>query len=393
MAFGSIGGAFQPVRLFIVGLIPLTITTFTRDSILKKKYAYERYFFIFWLLYGIISLLWIHHLDEGLKEIVYLIINFFGVLSVFSLSSLANKPQESIIKAWILLFVLTLPIAIYELAFDIHLDISYHGSDSYSNLGRGVVAQRFFASVTFGNLNGYNTMLVFITPFLLGMLVRHDEPIKKWKQLLIWILFLFLITIVIVNSSRGAIGAIILIFVIFMFFFLRNIASYIAFLIIFFGVGIGFYLEFKEIFDFLMLKLEMLGLDDEGRRSLIINGYDALIKSNLLGIGASDFMPTMSMIYGMINSSPHNLFLEVFVQYGLIIGLLFLGMFVRIIIQLIKSNSKRNKFIVIAAILSYPLAIIIDSSYLLSASTWLYIASLYIIGDIYFSKKSINLNP
>lgn len=392
MAFGAIGGAFQPVRLFIAGLIPLTITTFSRDSNLQKKYAYERYFFIFWLVYGFVSLTWIHHLDEGLKELAYLIINFFGLLSLVSLSSLANKPYESIVKAWIILFVLTIPIALYELWFDVHLNVSAHGSDSYSNFGRGVVARRFFASVTFGNLNGYNTMLTFITPFLLGALIKHDGPVKKWNQVLIWLLFLILIYIIIMNSSRGAIGAIIIIFVIFMFYYLRNIQSYIVFLILFLGAGIALYIEFKEIFDFLMLKLELQGLDDEGRSSLIANGYDALINSNLIGIGASDFMPTMSRIYGMTNSSPHNLFLEVFVQYGFVIGVLFLGMFVGIIKRHTKSQSKRNKFIVIAALLSFPLATIIDSAYLLSAPTWLYIASIYVVGDVYFSKKTININ-
>lgn len=389
MAFGAIGGAFQPVRLFITGLIPLTITTFSRDNTLKKKYSYERYFFIFWLMYGFVSLLWIHHLDEGVKELVYLIINFFGLLSLISLSSLANKPYESIVKAWVLLFIITLPIALYELWFDVHLNISSDSGNSYTNFGRGVVTQRYFTSVTFGNLNGYNALLTFITPFLLGALIKHDGPIKKWNQLLIWILFLLLVYIIIMNSSRGAIGVVIIAFVAFMFYYLRNLQSYIAFLIIFLGAGIALYTQFKDIFDFLLLKLEVQGLDDEGRTSLITNGLDALINSNLLGIGVSDFMPTMSRIYGMVNSSPHNLFLEIFVQYGLVIGILFVGMFIGIFKRHRKSESKRSKFIIIAALLSYPLATIIDSSYLLSVSTWLYIASIYVVGDVYFSKKNI----
>ncbi len=388
LAFGSVGGAFQPVRLFIVGLIPLCTITFSKDDDLLKKYNYERYYFIFWILYGFVSTMWVFHLDESMKELVYLIVNFYGFFSILSLSSRANKPQKSIIKGWMLLFVVTLPIALTELWFDQHLNISYDTSDSYTNFGRGVVTQRIFASVTYGNLNGYNTILTYILPFLLSTLIRDEIKSNKWMTAIYWILSLFLIYIVFSNSSRAAIACVLIAFIVFMFYYLRNIKAFILFLSIFIAVASTLYVKFEELFYFLMLKMEVQGLEDEGRQSLIINGFDALIKSNLFGIGAADFMPTMAREYDMINTSPHNLFLEIIVQYGLVIGLLFLGMIGKIVWRIRKITSKRYKFIIISSLITFPMVTLIDSSYLLGVGTWLYIASLYVIGDVYFSKTS-----
>ena len=176
-----------------------------------------------------------------------------------------------------------------------------------------------------------------------------------------------------------------------MLYTIRNVKSFIIFSIIFLSIGTFLYIEFREVFDFFLLRLELRGLGDKARAELISNGLDALVKSNFFGVGSANFMPTMSKVYGMENSSPHNFLLEVTVQYGLVIGILLIGMFIRIIHRLRNINLRRNKFIVVAALLSYPSASLINSGYLLNTSTWLYIASIYVIGDACFRTKLLTL--
>jgi O-antigen ligase len=134
-------------------------------------------------------------------------------------------------------------------------------------------------------------------------------------------------------------------------------------------------------------RFEAQGFSDEGRTELLTKSWDALMNSNMIGIGAGNFRATMDNVYKLENTSPHNLFLEVGIQYGLIIFLLFIGMFIRLYSKQKANYRNSSKFITIVSLVMLPLTSTIDSSYILSVSIWLFLASLYIIAD-----KNYNVN-
>lgn len=382
--FGGIGGAFQPVRIFIIIFIPATIIFFIKNSSITSRYKYEIATFYIWITYGLFSLIWVINIQESLKEVLYLTLYFFGFFLVVYFSSKANNPKDSIIKGWLLLFLLTIPIALVEIILDIHLPSAYHEENMIMNLGDGQFLQRRFASVTFGNLNGYNTILVYVTPFVIGNLLKNNSSSSNK----IGALFLALILsyLVISNNSRAAFLCLSIILLVLLGYSYKSFKTFfgIIFTII---IVAAYFVYFKsDLFAPILYRMQSQGFEDNSRITLINSGLDALYNSFFIGIGAGNFSPIMEKIYGLNNSSAHNFFLEVLVQYGLIIFILFLGIFSKIIKKNKHNKIKHQHLIVVSSLIIYPFTSIINSGYILDFSTWLFIYSLYIVADIKYDR-------
>lgn len=381
--FGVIGDALQPIRVFVMVCIPFVFLFFTNNKEISGQYLYEQFLFIFWILYGLITLLWVIIPDESIKEILYLTLNFFAFFTIIYFANRALKPQESIIKGWLLLFILTLPIALYELWFDVHLPISVQDEGLLMQYGTDIFERRF-ASITYGNLNGYNTLLSFMMPFIFGYLFK---ALTKLQTIFIWIFAFCLSYIIVMNGSRGAVLCLLVGFVVFAFFFLKGRKSLLIITLIILVSLYLFIYYYNDLFAVILGRLEEQGFSDEGRTEILKNGWDAFINSAMFGIGAGNFMPTMDTIYHLDIIAPHNLFLEVGIQYGLVIFLLFVGMLFRLFLKQKANPNRSAKFIILSSLAMFPLSTIIDSGYILGISIWLFLASLYIIADKQYNLK------
>ena len=389
-AFGGIGDALQPIRIFIIVLIPWILKFILTHKSVVIGYSYEIHVFFIWFVYALISILWVFEPNESIKEVIYLFVNFTGFILLIFLSNNAMQPKESILKGWVWIFIFTLPVALMELIFDKHLSLAYQSENLLMNFGDGIVLQRRFASVTFGNLNGYNTMLMYITPFLFGSLIKNNDFLKFPK--IISLILIVIISIIIgINSSRAAfVGFLIALFV-FVLFYIKNIKTLIGSGVVFTAI-IGFlFFSNNDFFNLLFTRFDTQGLADENRYILVEEGIRELLESGFMGIGAGDFIPTMEKIKNLNNYSSHNFFLEVLVQYGLIIFVLFIGFFIRII-RKNRHNEKRYTYITTACLFMLPLTFSIDSGYILTVSTWIFIASLYIIADYQYNFKKYQDN-
>ena len=189
------------------------------------------------------------------------------------------------------------------------------------------------------------------------------------------------------NGSRGAVLNLLLGFTVFVLYYLKGKKSIIIItLISLFSVFISVY-YFNDLFYLIFGRFEAQGFSDEGRTELLFKSWDALLNTKMIGVGAGNFKATMESVYKLENTAPHNLFLEVGIQYGLLIFLFFIGMFKRLYSKQKANPKNSSKFITIASLVMLPLTSTIDSSYILSISIWLFLASLYIIAD-----KNYNVN-
>jgi len=380
-----VGGSLQPIRIFIIICVPLMLMYSVRNKKFRQLHKYESYFFMLWWIYATMSLLWAIEVDESIKHIFYFAVNFLGFFVILWLADRANEPQQSVVNGWILAFILTIPIAFYELWFDVHLSLSKQESDNLMNFG-GMILQRRFASVTFYNLNGYNTFLCYILPFIASTFFIAQ---KSFKMAINWILLLLLCYLIISNSSRGAVFCLVVGLSVFMFYYLKKgKLIFISLVLIFIVTRYTALLYFEEIFEIISVRLKISGLEDVGRYENITMGLKAVVDSNLFGIGVGNYIPYMERL-GLGISIPHNLFIEIVAQYGVFIFIGFLFILFRIIQSIRKNQSIFNKVIISIGLFTYPFVNIINSGYLLTASTWLYLASLCIIANKYYNKESI----
>jgi len=143
--------------------------------------------------------------------------------------------------------------------------------------------------------------------------------------------------------------------------------------------------QFKPLFDVIALRFATQGFEDVGRLENIRAGWDALLNSNFFGIGTGNYIFVMKNKYHLSNPSPHNLFSELAVQYGIIILFCFILLLFKILKLGLKNKNQINKYFIIISLSIFPISSIIDSSYLLGVPLWMYLASLMIIADKRFN--------
>ena len=382
LALGGIGGALQPIRVFIIICIPFALKYLITRSLIRKHYQYESLFFIFWWIWAVASLFWAIHPDESIKEVFYLAVNFNVLFVIIWLANKAQNPQRSIVQGWIFLFLLTLPIALYELLFDVHLSLSFHDSDVMMNYG-AIIIERRFASVTYGNLNGYNTILCYILPFII---VNFYKTFGKRNSIYYIMLTVLISVIIIWNGSRSAIFALIIgLLLFYLYYSKKSKFTFISVIVLTCVLGYFIFMYFGNIFDVIFSRLQEQGLEDEGRAENIKSGFDALLNSSLLGVGVGNYAPVMEQKYRLEIINPHNMILEIAVQYGIFILIGFLFFIFRIFKKMKQNEDMPNKTLVITALCMFPFAMIIDSSHLLNPYVWVFFASLYIIADAYYN--------
>lgn len=371
LGFGVIGGAFRPIRIVIILCLPFTIKSLSgiqKKDINQHKFVFL--FFMFWISYGILSLFWINDVIEGIKEVVYLLINFIGFFTVVIFAYRANNTHNTIIKGWRFLFLCTMPIAFCELFLNRHLYVN-----SYEDLYAYGGILRRYASVTFGNLNAYNLVIVYALPFVIATVFKELGKIKLISILLISL-------IILMNSSRGAFFCLILVLMIVlsMFFKNNNIVNKKFIWLLLLAPMVLAIKYYDLIIGQIIGRFREESSDGEGYRFRIVEeSFHILEDYNFFGVGSGNFQVIMKEYLNDYNFfSPHNLFLEILVQYGVIISFLFIYLLYRMYKQMKKVFTSYQKFILLSFFITLPISSIINSSYILNSYFWVYLASIYI---------------
>lgn len=390
LIFGLIGNGAQPVRLFIIALSPLLLTdVFVRPHKSLYYYRYECFFLFFWFMWALAFFYKAVDEVESLKSLFYLAIHILGFFEILWAANKATNPQQSIKYGWLTIILLSLPVAAYEFLTDFHLSMSLQdtGNTLYVN---GVHIERPFASVTFGNLNSYNTVLCWSLP---SLFMCNLYPRSKWEQTAGMVLMAFTSIIIIANASRGAILCLALMLMTYVYAYYkfgRNRFLLIAILILAIG-ALVYYLG--ELFMLIIERFSDQGMSDDGRSENLIKGFQAFLDSYGLGIGVGNYEPIMGDVYRVDIPAPHNLFLEVLTCFGLPVACGFLWMFLRLFRIGMREGNPFNKNMLLFCMAATLFAGIIDSTYLMKATTWMFIATSYIYIDPRYNSTNIKQVP
>lgn len=390
LSFGQYGGSFQITRILAVLLMPFVLSL---GRILDGGVKQFSFIYSLFLTYCVFSLLWTSDILLGVKEIIYYIIIGILVAEFLLFSKLSKHPINTISNAWVVSFLLTSVIAIWEISTGNHLSISYteEGKVLRNGIDEALVLQ--FASATFGNYNAYVVFICFSLPFIFFKLGS-----KKWKlkfagifslMVAIWILFM--------NASRGGILTLLVVFVIYLYYLLRRVHHrilYICSIMFILGSFLVVFGEFilNNLFNSLLYRISSGGmLEDTGRVEIWSKALYLSAQNYFLGTGVGSMLASMSLVRSGENPMTHNLFIEIFLQYGAIFLLLFLCFLFKIYKNSIRLEYIPLRSLCISACLSMPFTFVINSNYLTMSSLWIYLFSLYIISkEKIFKERFIN---
>lgn len=371
LASGDIASPLLLSRVISVLFLP-TLLRYVR----KCEYINNlKNFFFFLMGYSIFSLVWTCDFTEGCKGIVYNCVHFALFLEIIVFSRYANNPLKSISTGWMICVFLLSIIAIWEIVTGNHLSLAYEETQSLK-IG-GVITQRMVANGTFINYNSFVKFLCFALPWIF---YRMSIVYKERFNFIITLLTLVLtILTVFINGSRGGLFAIVTVLVIYIFFMPKGKASFIIF-ILFVGCLIFMLLKFGEqIFLVLSMKSEMQGLaSDSSRIEIWTASLKALSCTMGLGSGIGGVSGAIESVSKNIINVPHNMVIEALLEYGLILGLVFIIFIVKLLRKGYILLDKNRRMAVLMSILSMPLYGIINSLYLKSPETFALFSTIFV---------------
>lgn len=373
-AFGAIGVPVTVPR--ILGMLSIPWLIKNLSALRKNCPQYVTIFFIIWFVLSIFSFIWTPDRINGLKFLAYNICSTANFFAIYMFFIKAKNPLKSLTKGWIIFFIATAPVALWEIFSGKHLSISIQDEFTQLSSASGERFKRIFASVTYGNVNTYTLILSYILPFVyFGFLILKRKTIAL-------ISILAIAYFIMLNASRG--GFFCMCISTFMFFIYvwkeKSVNKLvIAVLIICIGVYIA------SILDVLLLQLSTRAENtgglahDDARMFIYDKVLDIFISYIGLGCGIGGIIPAMQSINSLTITAPHNAMLEFLVQYGVIPFAFFAYMYIRVLITVIKSKVSSIKYLGWTCTLISPFLFIINSMYLADTCFWIFISSLLCI--------------
>ena len=367
LIFGVMGGALMPVRILGLLLSPFLFLRINRCWDYVRKYVY---IFLFFLFFCLISLLWTIDTEQASKELFYYPTHFLLFLEILVFSRFSINPLKSLSTSWVLGVGLTLIVALWEIYTGNHLSQSvFDAEDTAMNVG-GQHLERPFASVTFGNFNGYVSYLCLAMPFIFYFILYNQNRIL---QVAVSVIMLFVtVAVMLVNASRGGLLTILIMAAVFLFMTKRSpYKTIMAIAVILFVVF--FVLPQKEtLFFAISLRAQGEGLYvDNSRLEIWANCLQVLSDYLYVGSGIGSALAALKHIDSFYTPLPHNMLIELLMQYGVLFFLMFIVYLIRLFFRGIRSKDKNIKILLLMAIVAFPAYSIIDSRYLLRPDVYI----------------------
>ena len=300
----------------------------------KKKYVPTLLFIFAWYL---LSLFWTPNLQMGLKYNFYIFCGLALTLAIVSFSSNMEK-FDKVFRILCVFFFAEIFIAFLESLTNFRMPISSYSSIAllfgkepinFSDLGTPILYSNFKPPTGFRwNTNDLAICMVLGLPFFMGS--------KKTSLKFFGILAITLI--IAMTASRAVFLALLLSFSVYLFFIKKQIGT----LIFIWVASIALLLSMISLKDSdnprineLANSLEALSLYFSGeidvggsiewRRDLVENGLTAFSKTYGLGLGAGGTVANQELIGPVAGrfTSMHNFWIELLVEGGLLVGIVF----------------------------------------------------------------------
>ena len=375
LAFGAVGGALQLTRLLGIVLFPLLLSYYKNvKHFINSYFVWIAAFYLFCL----VSLAWTPDREEGIKELFYYFVHFVLFFEIVVFSKKANNATRSISRGWLWAVSLTLIVAFWEFTTDNHLSYAYDDSDLMMNGGDGIVVQRLFASVTFGNPNAYVTFLCFSFPFLL-----YNLLVSPNIKTTIWSLASIILTIItlLLDASRGGILAMGIMGAIFIIMTPKSRHFNILIVMIVILLGVVLYAYKDTIFLVIGLRaVDGAMFNDDARSIIWKDAMNAFWNTGGIGTGIGGMQKAMADVTSGIRVT-HNMMLEVLLQYGIVFFVIYLFFLIKLVIKSYRVKERSIKIALLTSLIAMPVYTIVTSQYLLDPQLFICLSSLIVFAN------------
>ncbi|HHU81354.1 MAG: O-antigen ligase family protein [Dethiobacteria bacterium] len=373
-----------PYRIFLLILLGLfTASSFIEGTIVLSMGRVKHYmiFFGFWLVYATFSLAWALDKGDAMRQLFFL---FSGVLLLFFVTYYFHSLHDlnKLFWIWLGAFAALIILGCWEHLTGNHLPVSGY----YGELRPWIM---YRPTGVFKNPNDFATFLSLSIPFSL-VLARYSGTIST-KLAGIGTAFAAFYLIVATGSRANILAVLLMVLFLLLFIVkLKQKVKVAVVLTVFLMLMVIFGLA-SPIQEFAMrVAAELSSLFDRGggsvavRFSLVRNGLVFLLSTGGLGVGAGNAEFWMAKFArhstsGILN--PHNWWLEILVDYGVIVFCGYLVVYVGIVrtiwLAWRKAVDRKERMIAESLLLSligFSLASISSSSIMAFNPQWMLLA-------------------
>lgn len=372
---GGLGVSLGCVRLLAILMFPLLLVSINKSRFYIKPFVV---FFIVVEIYCIISLLWTSNEQQGVKEIVYNIIHFSLYLEIIVFSSLAKRPLNSISYGWIIAVLCCSVISIWEISTGQHLSDTYDYAEGGDRVIGEEIVEQFITAVTFGNYNSYVLFLCYSFPW---MAYAYLESQGFKKRIIPFVAMLMAVTFVLYNASRGGMVSLIIMLTIYLFFYHKSVGK-VFFALLIVGVVVFYLIQYAgDVVALVSYRMSGDIFKDSERTALLSDGLDIL--SSTFGVGVGVGGATTSL-----NMSPHNLLLEIALDYGVLFTLVFIWYLFRLFVKSVMQKNDKVRLVLLMSLVSLPFYSVINSTYILQPQLYVFLATLCVFANCDKIKKN-----
>ena len=327
-----------PYRILLVFLwILLGIKVLNQGGkifLVQRQIQWYLSFLFFWFTYAVISLAWAPSKSMAFRYLIFL---FMGISVIFFSTYYFRRKADlqKIYLFWIGAFIILLLLGFWEHLTGCHLVVSKLYGETH-------LMVKFIPTGVFNNQNDYATFLTLSIPFGIGI-IRYGH--KKYLRFFGLCSVLGAFYLIVVTGSRANIIAV-LFELIFIFMFLLNlrrkfklvitVAICVILLFAFLPNPIqGFFSQIGGELNSIVTQTKLATGSMDTRINLAQNGLSLLYSTAGFGVGAGNaeyYLPT----------NPHNWWLEILIDYGILVFVGYIIFYIGIIQNLWKIYRKKQ---------------------------------------------------
>jgi teichuronic acid biosynthesis protein TuaE len=302
-------------RMLVMLALPLLLfATRGRISLGKPARLFALTFYL-WLVWGAASISWTPDVAAGFNEVMTVAFGAAAALVIALCCALVANGTDLLRRGWVVAYVATVIIAVWELSTHQHLPSSF-AEAGVEGAGGLVVA-------TFGNPNNYAAFIVLAFPFIIWSL-----GMARGARWLFYLLLCLSVPVVLVlTAGRLGLVALVLQGATLMVLQRRRGASLKWFLplaaIVMIIAVMMLQANPRVLSKLLVIGDEVNRGSGSARLNLSLNGLQFTAESFGFGKGAGSFEQLILSGQGKLPtahiSNPHNFWIEVLSQYGLLV--------------------------------------------------------------------------
>jgi O-Antigen ligase len=370
---GGMGGSYQPARVLVAGVGVLAVL-FARSTV-KAQPATRQSIIMAGILVlsGLVSLSWSTDLAGGVGMLLAVSV---GALSLYiiSVSDLSMAGVRLLMWAWVAAAGLSMPIAYYEIATGSHFQFAMDSRNLGGNLGEFP-----FAAIFFGNYNDFSTWLCLAFPITMAAFL---EAKGRHIRASVAVLNILIAGVIFVNTSRAALAYVALVATI--YFIKHN--SFRLYASLFIAIMLPVFIiryndQILDLYALTIYRFELINTIDESyiqRSGLLSGGIAAIVDSFGLGVGLGGFEEYINDNYPYLIPNPHNIFLEIGVNFGFVPLLFFCALIIKLFMTgyLQKQNPEAFRLAVMLGAIAVPVIGTVPSQAIGYIYWWVWLATM-----------------